>query len=108
MAPWLHWYISGVKRLIIALSVVGAILVAAVIFVVWPRSQQATEIAASTVDEVEARQIVYLEEHGVFVVSSDLGPIALSDDARHVGDRVLYCAKRSPVNNTRFVVGGGL
>ena len=74
MAPWLHWYISGVKRLIIALSVVGAILIAAVIFVVWPRSQQATEIAAGTVDEVEARQIVDLEEYGVFVVSSDLGP----------------------------------
>jgi Rieske Fe-S protein len=77
-----------------------------VIFGVWPRSQQATEIAAGTVDEVEARQIVYLEEYGVFVVSSDLGPIALSDDARHVGDRVLYCAMdntfSSPAHGERF------
>jgi nitrite reductase/ring-hydroxylating ferredoxin subunit len=81
------------RRLTIALSLLGVVLVTAVIFL-WPRDQQpAGEVVAGTVDEVQSRQVVYLAGPGVFVVAADTGFVALSDDARHVGDRVLYCAQ---------------
>lgn len=42
----------------------------------------------------------------MFVVSTDQGFLALSDDARHVGDRVLYCAAdntfSSPAHGEQF------
>ena len=82
------------RRLTIALFLLGVVLVTAVMFFVWPRDEQlAGEVVAGTVDEVRSRQIVYLAEPGVFVVATDTGFVALSDDARHVGDRVLYCAQ---------------
>jgi Rieske Fe-S protein len=78
----------------IALSLLGAVLVTSMIVFLWPTDQQqAGEVAAGTVDEVQSRQVVYLAEHGVFMVAADGGFLALSDDARHVGDRVLYCAQ---------------
>lgn len=95
------------RRLTIALSLLAVGLVMAVIVFLWPRDQQqAGEVVAGTVDEVQSRQVVYLAEHGVFVVAADGGFLALSDDARHVGDRVLYCALdnsfSSPAHGERF------
>ena len=56
-----------------------------------PQDQLATEVVAGTVDEIVAQGIVYLKAHGLYVVAIDSGFVALSDDSRHVGDRVLYC-----------------
>jgi len=82
------------RRLTIALSLLGVVLVTAVIFFLWSRDQPlAGEVVAGMVDEVQSRQVVYLAESGVFVVAANAGFVALSDDARHVGDRVLYCAQ---------------
>lgn len=43
---------------------------------------------------------------GLFVVATEGEFLALSDDARHVGDRVLYCARDStffsPAHGERF------
>ena len=91
----------------VALSLLGGVLVTALIVFLWPGDQQqATEVDAGTVDEVGASQVVYLEQHGVFVVAADGGFLALSDDARHVGDRVLYCALAntfsSPAHGEQF------
>jgi Rieske Fe-S protein len=82
------------RRLRIALSLLGVVLLTAVIVFLWPRDRQpAGQVVAGTVDEVQSRQVVYLAEPRVFVVAADSGFVALSDDARHVGDRVLYCAQ---------------
>lgn len=76
-----------------ATHVVVVVLVTAVIFFFWPHNQQqASEVVAGTIDEVQSHQVVYLAEDEVFVVATDEEFLALSDDARHVGDRVLYCA----------------
>lgn len=82
------------------------VAVAAVAFL-WPtRHPRAGEVVAGSVDEVRARQVVYLSEYGVFVVAAAEGFLALSDDARHIGDRVLYCAEddtfSSPAHGERF------
>lgn len=47
--------------------------------------------------------VVYLEEHNVFVVASDDGPLALLDDAQHAaGDRVRYCPSSGLFEGPRF------
>ena len=70
----------------------GAILLSVLIVVAWPRQEVlTTEVVAGTVNEIVTSQVVYLEEPGVFVVATDSGFVALSDDSRHVGDRVLFC-----------------
>lgn len=95
------------RRLTVALFFLGVVLVTAVIVFRWPPDQgQAGEVVAGTIDEVQSRRVVYLAEHGVFVVAADGGFLALSDDARHVGDRVLHCALdntfSSPAHGERF------
>jgi Rieske Fe-S protein len=95
------------RRLLIALSLLGVVLGTAMIFFLWPPDQQqADEVVAGTVDEVQSRQVFYLAEHGVFAVAADGRFLALSDDARHVGDRVLYCAQdntfSSPAHGETF------
>jgi len=70
----------------------GAILLSVVIGVAWPRQEMlTTEVVAGKVNEILSSQVVYLEEPRVFVVATDSGFVALSDDSRHVGDRVLFC-----------------
>jgi nitrite reductase/ring-hydroxylating ferredoxin subunit len=70
------------------------------------QGQLATEVVAGTVDEIVAHQIVYLPEHRLYVVATDSGFVALSDDSRHVGDRVLFCLSddsfSSPAHGERF------
>jgi hypothetical protein len=71
---------------------VAAILVVVLIVVFWPRQEGlTTEVVIGTVNEIETSQVVYLEEHDLFVVATEAGFVVLSDDSRHVGDRVLYC-----------------
>lgn len=80
------------RRLATPLGFVGAVLLLVLIGVLGPRQQElTTEIVAGTVDEIVTGQVVYLKEHRLFVVAIDTGFVALSDDSRHVGDRVLYC-----------------
>ena len=79
------------RRSAVLVSVV-AILLLALTVVLWPRQDgPTTEVVAGTVNEIVTSQVVYLEGPGVFVVATEAGFLALSDDSRHVGDRVLYC-----------------
>lgn len=49
-------------------------------------------VSAGSVAEVRAKQVVYLQEQGVFVVARGDRFLGLLDDPDHVeGDRVLYC-----------------
>jgi Rieske Fe-S protein len=78
------------RRLTIVLAGVGAILAVAVLMFLWP-PDESTEVAIGTVEAIEASQVVYLQQHRLFVVATEDGFIALADDSRHVGDRVLFC-----------------
>ena len=75
----------------IVLAGVGAILAVAVLIFLLPPGQITDDVAVGRVDEVEARQVVYIEQHRLYVVATGDGFTALADDSRHVGDRVLYC-----------------
>ena len=64
-------------------------------------------IEAGSVDDVEERVVVYLEDENVFVVASDEGILGLLGEAQHVeDDRVLYCASsdgfEGPQHGERF------
>ena len=79
------------RRIAIVLSVVGAILGVAVVMFLWPPGESTRGVAIGTVEEVEASGVVYLEQHRLYVVATEGGFLALDDDSRHVGDRVLFC-----------------
>jgi nitrite reductase/ring-hydroxylating ferredoxin subunit len=54
----------------------------------------ATNGGAEPVASLEAlreQDVLFLEEHHIFLVFNDGDPLALSDDAQHVGDRVEFC-----------------
>lgn len=61
---------------------------------------------AGSVDDIRARGVVYLPDHGVFVVDEAGELLALGADSRHVGERVLYCPADgtfvSPAHRERF------
>lgn len=66
--------------------------VAVVLFLTSPGSTEASEIVVGTADELETRGVTYIPHPGIYVVATEDGFLALWDDARHVGDRVLYCS----------------
>ena len=75
----------------VATAVVVGLVVAAVLVVSSDDPGADNEVSVRALDESEYG-VVYLEAHGVFVVASDDGPVALTDDAQHVaGDLVRYC-----------------
>lgn len=80
--------------------------VAAIVFVSSPESTKAGEIVVGTVGELEASGVTYLPDPGLYVVATDDGFLALWDDARHVGERVLYCREDetflSPAHGEHF------
>jgi hypothetical protein len=86
---------------------VGAVVIVAATAYLWPRSPSpnGTEVAG-TVEEIESNGVVYLADSGIYVVATEEGFVALDDDARHLGERVLYCPLddtfTSPVSGGRF------
>jgi len=93
------------RRIAIVLFVVAVILAVAVVMFGWP-PDESTEAAIGTVEEVIASQVVYIQQHQFYVVATEEGFIALADDSRHVGDRVLFCRSNgtfsSPAHGERF------
>ena len=85
-------------------AVLMGLVVAAVLFIDSDEPGAENEVSVKVLDESEYG-VVYLEAHRVFVVASDDGPVALSDDAQHVpGDFVRYC----PLSETFVGLHGGL
>jgi Rieske Fe-S protein len=51
-----------------------------------------TEDPVVSLENLEEREVIYLEEDQIFVVYNDGEPLALSEDAQHLpGDRVRFC-----------------
>lgn len=93
------------RRIAIVFFVVVAILAVAVVLFLWP-PEDSTDVAIGTVAEIEASRVVYVQQHRLYVVATEDGFIALSDDGRHVGDRVLLCRSNgtfsSPAHGEMF------
>lgn len=79
-------------RLFVVLAVLAVVLGVAVVVFLTSGSTEAGEIVVGTADELEIRGVTYIPEPGIYVVATEDGFLALWDDARHVGDRVLYCS----------------
>lgn len=45
----------------------------------------------TSLEELQEREVMFFADHHVYLVYNDGDPIALSDDAQHVGDTVEYC-----------------
>ena len=91
----------------IALSLLVAVVGTAALAFFWQQDRHLPgRIEAGTVAEIESAEVVYLPDHRVFVVATDGEFQAFSDDSRHNGDRVLYCANdqtfSSPLHGERF------
>lgn len=94
-------------RVAVVVGVLALVLgVAAIVFLSSPESTKAGEIVVGTVGELEASDVTYVPDPGLYVVATDDGFLALWDDARHVGDRVLYCSVdetfSSPAHGEKF------
>jgi hypothetical protein len=85
----------------------GVALVVTMAVYLWQPSAPQTGIEmAGSVSEIRSQGVVYLADAGIYVVATDDGFVALDDDARHLGERVLYCPLddtfTSPVSGGRF------
>jgi nitrite reductase/ring-hydroxylating ferredoxin subunit len=96
-----------------ALWTIIVVVVLIGLFALWqwqanrtPEAAETGTLIAGTVDEIEDQSVVYVAEQGIYVVSTEEGVLALDDDSRHVGDRVLYCSVDdtffSPAHGERF------
>lgn len=94
-------------RKLSVLLVALAVLLLAAVLSLSPRSQTPSgTVVAGTVNEIESEEVIYLPEAGFYVAATAEGFVALDDDSRHVGERVLYCALDetffSPAHGERF------
>jgi len=86
----------------------GVAVVVVLVALLWltGRTNEAGTVVAGTVEDLRSREVIYLADHRIFVVATEVGFLAISDDARHVGDRVLYCREDetffSPAHGERF------
>jgi len=75
---------SAIRRLSTWIYLLIGMVAIGMVAFLWPARTAETEQTASvSVAVVEDQTVVYLEEHGVFVVSVDGEVIALDDDAKH-------------------------
>lgn len=95
------------RRPVFVLAILSLVLgVAVIVFLTSTDSANPDELNVGSVEEIESRGVVYVQEPGLYVVAANDGFIALWDDARHVGDRVLYCSLdetfSSPAHGEKF------
>lgn len=64
----------------------------------------------ASLEELREREVIFLDEHHIFLVYNEGEPLALSDDAQHVGDRVEFCESsqmfESPAHGEKFDILG--
>jgi hypothetical protein len=80
-------------RRLVAAAVVVVVTVglAMIALYLWPDSTTDAGIVATSIDDVQAAEVTYVADERLFLVATPDGFIALWDDARHLGNRVLYC-----------------
>jgi nitrite reductase/ring-hydroxylating ferredoxin subunit len=63
-----------------------------------------------SLEQLEEEEVIYLQDHDLFLVFNDGDPLALSDDAQHLGDRVEFCESsqmfESPAHGEKFDIHG--
>jgi Rieske Fe-S protein len=66
--------------------------------------------AVASLEDLREREVLFLEEQQIFLVYNDGEPLALSDDAQHVGDRVEFCSSshmfESAAHGEKFDIRG--
>jgi Rieske Fe-S protein len=96
------------RSLVVGALALVALLAAALLFGV-SRSNTAEDPVVSLA-ELEDREVIYLEDEEIFVVYNDGEPLALSDDAQHVGDKVEFCLLsrmfEAPAHGEKFDIRG--
>jgi Rieske Fe-S protein len=64
----------------------------------------------ASLEDLREREVLFLDQHDAFLVYNDGDPLALSDDAQHVGDRVEFCESsqmfESPAHGEKFDIRG--
>lgn len=93
-------------RLVAALIVAAGLIAVVAVAVLDSASPASNEVPVSELED-SRYGVVYLEEHNIFVVDTDDGPIALVGDAQHVpDDPVWYCPSsdwfEGPYHGARF------
>jgi nitrite reductase/ring-hydroxylating ferredoxin subunit len=93
----------------LALSAMALVVLIGTAILFGLASNGASDPVAS-LDVLRAREVILLEEQHIFLVYNDGGPLALSDDAQHVGDRVQFCESsqmfESPAHGEKFDIRG--
>jgi hypothetical protein len=80
------------RRLVVLIAILaGLVLFGAVLFLKPPQDELAGMVEAGKVEEVRAEEVVYVPVLELYLVADGAEVIALWEDARHVGDRVLFC-----------------
>lgn len=92
------------RRLTLASGFLAVLIVGAAMAALIRSGAPVTPLV--TVDEVRDEGVVFIEKHDLFVVWNDGDPLALSSDAQHIGDQVLFCPSsglfESPSHGEKF------
>jgi Rieske Fe-S protein len=64
----------------------------------------------ASLEELREEEVLFLDEHDIYLVYNDGQPLALSSDAQHVGDDVEFCRSsqmfESPAHGEKFDIRG--
>ena len=78
----------GGRSLIVALIALGVVLAGAVVIGVVTSGGPP---GVASLEELQEQEVLFLDEHEIYLVYNDGDPLALSADAQHVGDDVEFC-----------------
>ncbi|MGH2731224.1 MAG: Rieske (2Fe-2S) protein [Actinomycetota bacterium] len=64
----------------------------------------------ASLEELREEEVIFLDEHDIYLVYNEGEPLALSTDAQHTGDEVEFCASsqmfESPAHGEKFDIRG--
>ena len=97
----------------LALSATALLLIlGAVALVALSRSKAGdpATVPLAALSELRARDVLFIEEHDIYLVNTEATPLALSNDAQHVGDIVEFCTSsrmfESAAHGEKFDIRG--
>ena len=109
MGEWARWDFRRLLTATIALAITAAVTIVAVGFA---RGGVPKPGPLASVERVKKERVVFIEKHGVFLVSFRGELLALSDSAQHIGplDVVEFCPTselfESPAHGEKFDIRG--
>ena len=78
-------------RMLVLAVILLAIVVGASIALGFRTTDARSVDSFTSMEELQEQEVMFFPEHRVYLVHNDGDPVALSDDAQHVGDTVDYC-----------------